>query len=63
MKVKDLLAKLAMVDQELDIAVVTDVHEYWGTIYGVADTAEVQDGVQVNGPKRPGQKSFVITGY
>ena len=60
MKVKDLLAKLALADQELDIAVCVDDHEYWGLLYGVAEDAYEEEDVQVNGPKRPGRRCFVI---
>jgi hypothetical protein len=59
MKVKDLRALLAQVDQELDIAVVTDNSEYWGTLYGVAKEAYVAS-VQVNGPKKAGEQCFLI---
>lgn len=61
MKVKDLLAKLAQVDQELEVAVKYDNHEYWGSLYTVADSAEVRV-VDVDGPKRPGRVAFLIEG-
>ena len=60
MKVKDLLAKLATVDQELEIATLTDDHEYWGKIYGLAERAEVAMA-SVDGPKKPDVLCFVIS--
>ena len=59
MKVKDLLAKLAMVDQELEIATLIDDHEYWGKVYGYAERAEV-GMVSADGPKKADTLCFVI---
>lgn len=63
MKVKDLLALLAQADQELDVAVLTSTSEYWGSIYGVATKACVDEDCQVDGPKRAGKPAFLITVY
>lgn len=61
MKVKHLLAILAQVDQELDVAVVDEDHEYWGRLFTIAEHVVVEDA-NINGPKRPGQLCLTITG-
>jgi len=58
--VQDLLDALnAVEDKTLPVATVTDQDNYWGTIYGVADDAYVND-CPVHGPKQPAVKCFYI---
>lgn len=46
------MAKLALVDQELDVAVLTSTDEYWGHIYGKASANESGvERIQTDGPK------------
>jgi len=59
MKVKDLLAKLVEVDQELDVAFRYENHEYWGHLYTIAEQAGVRNEL-VDGPKKYGRMVFVI---
>jgi hypothetical protein len=59
MKVKDLLAQLAQVDQELEVALVYDISEYWGELFHIAEEVQVTN-VQVDGPKNLGQVCLLI---
>lgn len=49
-KVRDLKAILNELDDEMDIAVPYEEHDYWGTLYRRAERAEVRK-VEVDGPK------------
>ena len=59
MKVKELLAILSQVDQELDIAVLENDDEYWGLVYKPISSAKERDE-QIDGPKKPDRRVFVI---
>lgn len=59
MKVKELMAQLSQVDQDLDVALVYDVSEYWGELYHIAQGARVTS-VGINGPKRNGTICLLI---
>lgn len=59
MKVKELLSQLAKVDQELDVALVYDISEYWGELFHIAGEVQVTS-VQVDGPKREGTVCLLI---
>lgn len=50
MKAKDLKDIISQMDDDLDIAIPYEVHEYWGTLYKRATSAKVVP-VQVDGPK------------
>ena len=59
MKVKELLAQLAQLDQELEVALVHDISEYWGELFHLASEVEVTN-VVVDGPKRNGTVCVLI---
>jgi len=59
MKVKDLLLQLSQIDQELDVALVYDISEYWGEVFHVASTVEITN-VSIAGPKEAGTVCLLI---
>lgn len=59
MKVKELMAQLEQVDQELDVALVHDISEYWGELFHIADEVQVTS-VQIDGPKKTGTICLLI---
>ena len=59
MKVKDLLLQLSQVDQELDVALIYDISEYWGEMFHLASEVTITD-VSIDGPKKVGTKCLLI---
>lgn len=58
-KARDLKAILNKLDDDLDIAVPYEEHDYWGTLYRRAELAEVRK-VEVDGPKEDYVTCLVI---